>query len=224
LATVANDPIPPSSWLFDPAADPAVPFSTADAEAALKKAGWTKKADGWYLPAAKAPLTIEVISPKAETNPAAWAAADAVVEDWKALGLTASHVALPASEFVMDRLRAGVFAAAVTDVNIGLDPDLYPLLASSQTQSGGSNVAGVQVLALDKLLSKARKPGTDAERKAAYSALQTELGKGRYLLPLAFQDEVMVYRDTIDGPLVRQVSDRSDRFWDVLTWRLAADR
>ena len=29
------------------------PYSTADAETALKEAGWTKKDDGWYLPAAK---------------------------------------------------------------------------------------------------------------------------------------------------------------------------
>ena len=48
--------------------------------------------------------------------------------------------------------------------------------------------------------------------------------KGRYLLPLAFPDEVVVVRDTVDGPVSRQVADASDRFWDVLTWRLAEDR
>jgi hypothetical protein len=33
-----------------------------------------------------------------------------------------------------------------------------------------------------------------------------------------------VIRDTVSGPVPRQVADPSDRFWDVLTWRLAADR
>ena len=33
----------------------------------------------------------------------------------------------------------------MVDVRIGLDPDLYPLLASSQTLTGGSNVMGVQI-------------------------------------------------------------------------------
>ena len=40
--------------------------------------------------------------------------------------------------------RTGKFSAAVGDVTIGLDPDLYPLLASSQTVTGGSNVIGLQ--------------------------------------------------------------------------------
>ena len=109
-------------------------------------------------------------------------------------------------------------------MTVGLDPDLYPLLASSQTLTGGSNVMGVQDPALDALLAKARAPGTDAARKAAYSALQKQLATGRYLLPLAFADEVVVARDTLEGPLLRQASDPSDRFWDVLTWRLAVDR
>ena len=42
--------------------------------------------------------------------------------------------------------------------------------------------------------------------------------------PLAFADEVVVVHDTVEGPAPRQVTDASDRFWDVLTWRLADDR
>jgi hypothetical protein len=33
-----------------------------------------------------------------------------------------------------------------------------------------------------------------------------------------------VVRNTVEGPTVRQVADPADRFWDVLTWRLAASR
>ena len=223
-AATAPGPIPPSSTLFDAAAEPPVMYSADAATKALKAAGWTKKGDGWYLPGAKKPLTIEVLSPEETANPAAYGAAEAVVAGWKALGLGATHVGLPAAAFVTDRLTPGDFAAAVTDVTIGQDPDLYPLLASSQTRTGGSNVAGIQDPALDKLLVAARAPGTPAERYNAYSALQTQLGKGRYLLPLVFQDESVVVRDRVTGPVVRQVAGPEDRFWDVLTWRLAADR
>ena len=224
VAVSAPGPIPPSSPLFDPAADPPVPFSTSEAKKALKAAGWDQKDDGWHLPNAKKPLELELLSPEQAANPAAFATAEAVVGDWKALGLTVKHVALPPSAFVNDRLAAGAFAAAVTDVTLGLDPDLYPLLASSQTRTGGSNIAGVQDPALDKLLTTARAPGTDEERRAAYSALEKRLATGRYLLPLAFSDEAVVVRDTVVGPAIRQVADPADRFWDVLTWRLAADR
>jgi peptide/nickel transport system substrate-binding protein len=224
FAATATGPIPPSSPMFDPAADPPVAYDPSAATKALKAADWTKKDDGWYLPKAKEPLTIEVLSPTPAANASLHAAAERVVADWTALGLTVSHVALPPGEFVTERLATGDFAVAVADVTIGLDPDLYPLLASSQTLTGGSNVMGVQDPTLDGLLAAARKPGTETERRAAYSALQAQLGKGRYLLPLAFADEVVVARDRLQGPALRQVSDRSDRFWDVLTWRLADDR
>jgi peptide/nickel transport system substrate-binding protein len=194
------------------------------AKAALKAAGWTLASDGWHLPKAAKPLTIELLSPDEASNPAAYQAAVDVTDDWAALGLRVVHRALPPGEFSSGRLATGEFTAAVGDVTVGLDPDLYPLLASSQTLSGGSNIIGLQDPKLDGLLIKARGPNTDQARRAAYSALQVQLGKGRYLLPLAFADESVVVRDTVSGPVVRQVADPADRFWDVLTWRLAASR
>ena len=224
LVAPASELIPPSSPLFDAKADPAVPYSRAAAQRALKAAGWTKTGGKWRLPNAKKALAIEVLSPTESSNPSLFSAARDVVGDWKAIGIDATHVALPPSEFAKDRLSAGRFQVAVADLRIGLDPDLYPLLASSQTLTGGSNVMGVQSSVLDALLEKARAPGTMTARRKAYSALQTQLGAGRYLLPLAFADEVVVFRNTVQGPAIRQVTDGSDRFWDVLTWRLAVDR
>jgi ABC-type transport system substrate-binding protein len=223
-AGTATGVIPPSSFLFDRTADPAVAYDPAAAQMALTKAGWTNGPDGWRLPSAKSALKIELLSPDLASNPAAFRTAEIVAGDWNAIGLSVTHVPLPPGEFVTGRLKTGKFSAAVGDVTIGLDPDLYPLLASSQTVTGGSNVIGLQDPALDRLLRAARGPGTQPERIAAYSALQKQLAKGRYLLPLAFADESIVVRDTLQGAAVSQVADPADRFWDVLTWRLAADR
>lgn len=223
-AVDATGPIPPTSSLFDPKAAPPVAFDPAAAQKALKAAGWKKIDNAWRRPTDKGPLTFELLSPDAESNPGLYAVAAAVVADWKFIGVQVTHLALPPGEFASGRLSAADFTVAVADVTIGLDPDLYPLLASSQTLTGGSNVIGLQDLALDKLLLAARKPGPAADRTAAYAALQVQLAKGQYLLPLAFADEPIVLRDTLQGPRLRQVADRSDRFWDVLTWRLAADR
>jgi peptide/nickel transport system substrate-binding protein len=223
-ASAAQGLIPSSSVLFDASASGTVAYDPSAAQKALKAAGWTKVANAWRRPSLKKPFTFDLLSPDAASNPAAWAAAEAVARDWKQIGLQVTHVALPPAEFVTERLAKGTFSVAVADVTVGLDPDLYPLLASSQTLTGGSNVIGLQDPALDKLLVAARKPGTAEARAAAYSALQTQLAKGRYVLPLAFADESVVVRDTVIGPVPRQVADPSDRFWDVLTWRLAADR
>ena len=223
-ASTATSSIPPSSALFDPTADPPVPYDPEAAKAGLKSAGWTQAADGWHLPRNPAPLRLELLSPDEASNPAAYEAAVDVVSDWTAIGLDVAHQALPPGEFSAKRLATGDFTAAVGDVTIGLDPDLYPLLASSQTRTGGSNVIGLQDPALDGLLARARGSNTAEARVAAYKALQVQLGKGRYLLPLAFADESVVVRNTVEGPVVRQVADPADRFWDVLTWRLAAGR
>jgi ABC-type oligopeptide transport system substrate-binding subunit len=83
---------------------------------------------------------------------------------------------------------------------------------------------GLQDAALDALLSEARQPGTDDARKAAYSKLQAQLTAGRYVVPIAFADELVVVRNDVQGIVVQPVADPSDRFWDVLTWRLANGR
>jgi peptide/nickel transport system substrate-binding protein len=220
----AVGPIPPTSPLFDPSAAPPVGFSRDAAQTALKEAGWKKSENAWRRATDSKPLTFELLSPDAESNPGLFAAAAAVAADWKYIGVQVTHLALPPGEFVTDRLATADFTVAVADVTIGLDPDLYPLMASSQTLSGGSNIVGLQDPALDALLLAARKPASPEDRAAAYKTLQVQLAKGMYLLPLAFADKPIVLRDTLQGPRLRQVADRSDRFWDVLTWRLAADR
>jgi peptide/nickel transport system substrate-binding protein len=218
----ADSLIPPSSWAFDAATSKPVPFDPADAQKVLTAAGW-KRADGgsWIPKGAKAPLTIELLSPEAVVNPAAFAIADAIAADWKAIGLSVSRSALPGAELVGQRLQTGDFSAAVIGTTIGLDPDLYPLLASTQATATGSNFGGLQNADLDKLLVKARAPGTPEERKAAYVALQAKLAAGTYVLPIAFRDVLAVVRDTLTGPVPRPVGGPGDRFWDVLTWRLA---
>jgi peptide/nickel transport system substrate-binding protein len=223
-AVRADAPLPPSSWAFSSTASKPLRFDATAAKKDLLAAGW--KAIGRKLarPGGKAPLAFDLLSPDAETNPSTYESAASVAADWQALGLDVTHVALPAADLVAKRLRPGSFSAAVVDVNIGLDPDLYPLLASTQTTSLGLNLSGVQDRALDRLLVAARAPGSDAVRTTAYAALQTFLDQRQYVLPIAFRDELFVARETLNGPVVRQVADPGDRFWDVLTWRLADGR
>ena len=221
LATIADGLIPPPSWAFDPTASTPVAYDPAAASAGLVKAGWKKAPGGWLPNGAKQPLAIEIVGPDAASNAVAFAVGEAVARDWRALGLVVTHTGLTPAELTGGRIRTGEFAAVAIQVNIGLDPDLYPLLASSQTTTGGSNVIGLQDRTLDGLLVAARKPGTVAARKAAYSALQKRLASQLYVLPIAFRDVVVVAHPTLVGPVPRLVGDESDRFWDVLTWRLA---
>ena len=223
LGQRADAPIPPGSWAFDAASSPEVAFDSAAATAGLSAAGWKKTVDGWTPKGATGTLTIEILGPDDTVSPVAYAAGEAVARAWRAIGLGVAHVAVGPTELA-DRLRAGDFDVAVIAVNIGLDPDLYPLLASSQTTGARTNVLGLQDPTLDGLLAAARAAGSLEARKAAYVALQVRLAAFEYLLPLAYRDEVALVSNDLSGASIRPVGDAGGRFWDVLTWRLADGR
>jgi peptide/nickel transport system substrate-binding protein len=223
-ATRADGLIPPSSWAFDSAASPPVKRDLKAAATALGAAGWTKAKDGWHQAGVKSARTIELLVPDRTMNPILFAAGSQIAADWTALGFTVKLVEEDPAILATDHLRTGDFEAALVDIAIGHDPDLYPLLASSQTRTGGANVIGLQDPLLDGLLEAARKPAAEAARIAAYKALQARLAGGTYLLPIAWPDDVVVLDSRVAGPAVREVADGSERFGDVLTWRLADDR
>jgi peptide/nickel transport system substrate-binding protein len=216
----ADSLVPPGSWAFEAASATKVPFDAAGAKKSLTEAGW-KQVDGkWQAPGAKAAYTLEVLAPTVASNPGVNALAQAVVAGWTSLGVGAQLVELEPAELAV-RLRDGRFTAAVVDIAFNLDPDLYPLLASTQATTRGMNLSGIQDAKLDELLKAARKPGTPAARSAAYAKLEAYLATSQPILPLAWRDETMVVRG-VDGPAPRLISRPGDRYHDVLTWRLAS--
>jgi peptide/nickel transport system substrate-binding protein len=223
-ATVAAAPIPATSPFFDSTVSRPIGYDPAAARRALVDADWEALDPGLAAPGEDAPFAFELLSPDVAANTASFTAAARIAADWDALGLDVTPVALPPEQLVADRLRGGDFDAAVVDINIGLDPDLYPLLGSTQGTSRGLNLSGLVDRDLDELLVKAREPGTDEVRRQAYRALQERLAARQYLLPIAFHDELVVVRDTLTGARPRQVGTVGDSFWDVLSWRLADDR
>jgi ABC-type transport system substrate-binding protein len=102
---------------------------------------------------------------------------------------------------------------------MGLDPDPYPILASTQAREGGSNIIGLQDATLDRALAAARAPGSPEARTKAYAELQRRLATLQPMPALFFRDVVMVAGNTLHGAETRPVADPGDRFWDVVRWR-----
>ena len=121
----------------------------------------------------------------------AFEVATRVAADLTRFGIKTTLVAVAPTAFVK-RIRSAAFDAVVVDVNIGLDPDLYPLLASTQAGADGSNISGIQSTRLDALLEAARLPGTTAARKTRYAALQDYLSTEQVMPPLLFRDYLTV--------------------------------
>jgi ABC-type transport system substrate-binding protein len=214
--------VPPTSWAFDATSSGSVAFDRKAATKALEEAGWDRKDGKWHAPSGANPYKLEVLSVPPSANPRLAKVADWVRAAWEDFGFAVEDVEVRPGE-LGTRLREGEFTAAVVDIGQGLEPDLYPLLATTQVGAMGSNLAGYQDVTLDPLLEAARKPGTPEERMTAWKALLAALATRQPLLPLAWNDESMVVRG-VDGMTPRLISDTGDRYWDVLAWRLAADR
>jgi peptide/nickel transport system substrate-binding protein len=223
LAVRADSLLPATFWAYDAAASPAVARDAVAAARDLAAGGWRKTSTGWVPTGARTVSPLRLACPDASSSPILCGVADAVASDWRSVGLVVEVDRLPLTELAR-RLRAGDFDAAVVDIALGLDVDPYPLLASSQTMAGGANISGLQDPQLDTRLAAARKPGDEATRRAAWHDLQTYLAERSFLIPVAFRDEAVVARDTLSGPSIQPIGDGSDRFYDVLTWRLADDR
>ncbi len=218
---IVDVPIAPSSPLFDTTGPAPMTHDRSAATKALRDAGWKKVGGAWQASGAKDPLRIEVVTVEAEANPQLYAAAERVVAAWKDLGIRATLKAFPPVEFVEGQLRSGDFDAAIVEMDLGLDPDLTALLDSSQAARGGSNISGYQSAKMDGLLAAARTATDTKVRAAKFAELQKELVERLPFLPLYLEDRVELASDRLQGPTPRQVSSPSDRFWDVLTWRLA---
>jgi peptide/nickel transport system substrate-binding protein len=223
LAVRADAPIPPDSWAFDGSASEPIAYDPAGARKLLAAGGWRATGSGWTIPGVEAAGTVELLAPDESANRATHAAAEAVASDWRALGIGVTVVHLTPTELAA-RVEAGDYEAAVVDLAIGLDPDLYPLLASTQTIGDGANLSGLQDPALDRLLEAARAPGSVEERLPAFRELQAYLRLSQPMLPLAFRDEAVVAVSDLQGPTPRLIGETADRFYDVVAWRLADGR
>jgi len=219
--TLADLPIPNwSSWYDSTSIDP-TPYSLVDALGYLQDANWTRTSTGWTAPDDTSDYTIDLLTLDQATNAEVYNTAVKVAADWKAIGLGVQLDAVPASSYV-SRLDSGDFGAAIVVFDVGLDPDLEPMLLSSQVGSGGSNVSGVQDTQLDQLLIAVHKTTDPVARQAAVSSLEKYISTTEPILPLLFRNYDLVVSNRVRGVLSDQIAYPQDRFWDVLDWRLAS--
>jgi ABC-type transport system substrate-binding protein len=221
--TVADLPIPNWSMAYDSSAVDPTTYGLASAVGYLMDAGWTRSATGWVAPGDKADYSFDLLTLDKASNPLVYAVATKVAAAWQAIGFTVQLDAVSASAYV-GRLDAGTFSAAVVVFDVGLDPDLEPILLSSQIGSGGSNVSGVQDTQLDQLLIAVRKTNDPVARQLAVSTLERYISTTLPLLPLAFREYDLVVSSRVRGVISNQIAYPQGRFWDVLDWRLASGR
>lgn len=219
---VADAPLPPWSSWYDSEAINAVPYAGTAADSDLAAAGWVQGRDGWMLPGKDQAYVIRLLTLEEATNSAAYQVAQQVAADWRAMGLQVALVPASVGDY-RQALQSGQFQAAVVEYGLGLDPDVSPLMLTTQIAPAGSNLSGISDTTLDRLLIAVHTTSDAKDRKTAVSELEAYVASNVLMLPVCFEDYVFAVSDRVQGRVATQIADPSDRYWDVLDWRLASD-
>ena len=215
--SVARTPVSPLSWAWTDIAPPK--RGDAYATAQLTSAGWKPKEGLWVTKTGKT-VSLEILTLPSIDHPADAAIAAQAAVAWTRFGIPTTVVEVDANELDA-RLATGDFTAAVLNVEIGIDPDLYPLFGSAAVLAGG-NVAGIQVKQLDELLNAARKPAEIEPRREALAAVQRWLSAADYFLPIRFRGVELLTSERVQGVAPLIVESVETHLRDVLSFRIAA--
>ena len=210
-------PVSPLSWGWAE-----VPLPVRGAEYATKQfedVKWKLK-DGVWIDAEKKPVSLEILTLPSAPFPEDMAVAAQAAAAWIAFGVPTIVTEVDA-ETLTSRLATGDFDLVVLNVDVGIDPDLYPLLGSAAVLSGG-NVVGIQLKELDALLNEARKPAEREARVKALAAVQRWCAANNYLLPIRFKAEGLLVVSRLTGLAPLLVREPETHLRDVLSFRLAA--
>jgi peptide/nickel transport system substrate-binding protein len=210
-------PVSPLSWGWAE-----VPLPVRGVEYATKQfedVKWKLK-DGVWIDAEKKPVSLEILTLPSAPFPEDTAVAAQAAAAWIAFGVPTIVTEVDA-ETLTSRLATGDFDLVVLNVDVGIDPDLYPLLGSAAVLSGG-NVVGIQLKELDALLNEARKPAEREARVKALAAVQRWCAANNYLLPIRFKAEELLVTSRLTGLAPLLVREPETHLRDVLSFRLAA--
>ena len=225
LAAAAEGLIPPTSWAFDASASPAVERNLAAAAKTLTGAGWTKAKDGWHASSAPSADDAGAVGagPCVESGPVRrrvagrrrLARARVLGQPRRGRPGRARRRAA-ADRHVHGGCRSGV-ALATTRISIRSWP-------RRRRRPAARTSSAFRIRRSTTCSRRPARPAPQVARKVAFAAVQKRLAEGMYVLPIAWPDTVVAISNRVQGTANRPVSDGSERFWDVLDWRLADDR
>ena len=118
---------------------PALPYDPEGARALLAQAGWSADADGWLSKNGKR-LEFNLITNNG--NLRRKAIATIVQQAWRDIGIKSNVQLFEWAVFLKDFINTGQFDAVVLGWRLDLDPDLYQIWHSSQTNPNELNFVG----------------------------------------------------------------------------------
>ncbi|MHC1741321.1 MAG: ABC transporter substrate-binding protein [Anaerolineaceae bacterium] len=221
-AIQANGVIFPGTWAYLDSLAP-VQFNPEQAQEILKEQGYVVTGD--TNPVRKnGEQTLEFVLSYPDDD-LHKQIAEMIQSDWNAIHVNVTLEAVPADQFVKDKLDSRGYQAALVDLNLANspDPDPYPFWDQGQI-SNGQNYSQWADRTVSDTLEQARVATDFNERIRLYHNFQYLFAEENPALPLFYP----VYSFAVDG-LVQGVSigplfTTSDRFAAISSWYLVSKR
>ena len=145
-------PFPEQTDYYDHHVKP-LPYDPEGALKLLEEAGWKKNAKGWLEKDGKRLEFTLITNSGNDTRKAIMAI---VQDEWRQIGVDVQTDLLEWSVFIQNRVEKDDFDALILGWQMGIEPDLYQIWHSSQTNPYQLNFAGFKNPEADDLIIKIR--------------------------------------------------------------------
>ena len=211
---VADTFVPPTSWAY-PKDVQRYPYSPSRARELLDGAGWTDSDRDGLRDKGGVQLRFTISTSQ---EPSRLDAAAEIAADLLSVGILAEPRPVPFEVLVDQVARPRAFDALLVGISSGSDPDPYPFFHSSQSRDPGYNFSGWSTLPMDRNLEAARRADDREQRRSFYGPVLQAVALEVPVVLLYFADYLYAQLVSVKGLKVAQITEPSQRFWDVEDW------
>lgn len=221
--TIADGPIFPNTWAHYEGIEH-IAYDTEQAVNTLREAGYTIPAEGGSTRANEEGVffSFTLLYPQSEAHTAL---AQAIQQDWSALGIDVQLQAVSYDEMINSHLETRNYQAALVDLNLSRSPDPDPYPFWHQTQAtGGQNYSKWDDRQASEYLEQARILVDPEERTRLYRNFQVRFGSELPALPLFYPMYTYGVDAEVKGVRIGPVFDTPDRYSTITDWFLYSER
>ncbi len=221
-AILADNVILPGTWAYYEETE-RIPYNPEQALELIKKAGYTFPAEGGEARAKDGvALSFELVYPDASGFAEI---AEMIRQSWANLGVQVIPKEVPFETLMSQYLEPRSYHAALVELNFtrSPDPDPYPFWNQAQIAEG-QNYAQWDDRLASEYLEKARITTDWGERARLYRNFQVRFLTELPALPLFYPVYNYAVDDTIQNVRIGPLFDPTDRFMNILTWYVRAQR
>ncbi len=222
-AILADGPILPGTWAYYDGIDH-YSYDPNQATSMLRDAGFTIPAEGGNTRTDKdgTELSFELLFPDDQNHQAL---ANAIKQNWDALGVQVTLTALPYDQLVSEHLDTRNYQAALVDLNLSQtpDPDPYPFWHQTQITSG-QNYSKWDDRQASEYLEQARITTDLQERIRLYNNFQVRWSQELPAIPLFYPVYTYAVSNDVHGVSIGPILEPADRFNHVANWYLVTSK